>query len=387
MRRLSVRTKIGREGRRGVIRLALLAVLCVPGAATAAVADSVMTAPVDTAAVAPANSLTAVIPNPGVTVLPDSMALALNLPVDGETVWTAVQLPDGATLYLRYGEPGGVHIVSRNGSPDSLAASTGPETTAAEAPPTLTDEERRAMVLRILREELAGLRPATGAGGEEAAYAPPASSAPSRARETLVVDLRSRPGAADSLGRPGGASPGATAGRPPGSSPADIASPPATAAARPGETPGADRPVAVVDAGAPESRVIREEFLDSGLFRTSLILFESNQARLLAHSQDVLRTVGEVLREFPQAHIRVEGHTDRRGAAEANRRLSLARAEAVRDFLVAEMGISAERIEAVGYGEDHPLAEGTSATALTLNRRVEFRVTNPEALRRETSNR
>jgi outer membrane protein OmpA-like peptidoglycan-associated protein len=385
-----------RMGRRGVIRLALLVVLCVPTAATAVESDSVAVAPVDSLTVAvvdsvktaPVDALAAVVPNPSVTVLPDSVALALNLPVDGETVWTAVQMPDGATLYLRYGEPGGVHIVSRNGSPDSLAASTGPETAAAEAPPALTDEERRAMVLRILREELAGLRPATGVGGEETAYAPPEPSAPARARETLVMDLRSRPGAADSLGRPGGAHPGEAADRAAvGSSPVDSPSPPTATAARPGETPGADRPVVFVDVGAPDSRVIREEFLDSGLFRTSLILFESNQARLLAHSQDVLRTVGEVLREFPQTRIRVEGHTDRRGGAEANRRLSLARAEAVRDFLVTEMGISVERIEAVGYGEDHPLAEGTSATALTLNRRVEFRVTNPEALRRDLPNR
>ena len=318
--------------------------------------------------------------------LPDSTAMVLNLPVAGETVWTAAQLPDGATLYLRYGEPGGIHIVSRNGSPDSLRAPTPAVAAgAADAPPALTDEERRALVLRILREELAGLRPAMAVGEEEAAYTPPETPASPRPRETLVVDLRSRPGAADTLGQPGRVSPGGTVDRAAtSSSPVDIASPQATATAGPGEAPGVDRPVdRPVAAEMPESRVIREEFLESGLFRTSLVLFELNQARLLPHSQDVLRTVGEVLREFPQARIRVEGHTDRRGAAEANLRLSHARAEAVRDYLVTTMGISPERIEAVGYGEDRPLAEGDSATALTLNRRVEFRVVNPEALRRE----
>jgi outer membrane protein OmpA-like peptidoglycan-associated protein len=84
------------------------------------------------------------------------------------------------------------------------------------------------------------------------------------------------------------------------------------------------------------------------------------------------------MREFPQMKLRVEGHADQRGTDDYNLDLSRRRAESVRRYLTETSGIAPRRIEISGYGESQPLVLGTNMTALTLNRRVEFRVLNPE---------
>jgi len=87
----------------------------------------------------------------------------------------------------------------------------------------------------------------------------------------------------------------------------------------------------------------------------------------------------ERLRQRPVAEINVIGHSDRIGNAEANRRLSLRRAEAVRDYLVAE-GIDEDQLTVAGWGSESPLVdcEGERAQALVdclaPNRRVELKI-------------
>ena len=56
-------------------------------------------------------------------------------------------------------------------------------------------------------------------------------------------------------------------------------------------------------------------------------------------------------------------------------------------FSQGKAGSGSERVEAVGYGEERPLTGGTTPTALALNRRVQIRVLNPEALRRSVETR
>ncbi|RMF59783.1 MAG: OmpA family protein, partial [Bacteroidetes bacterium] len=68
------------------------------------------------------------------------------------------------------------------------------------------------------------------------------------------------------------------------------------------------------------------------------------------------------------------GHTDSTGPDDYNLRLSQARAEAVRAYLIERFGIAPERLVARGYGESQPIADNVTATGRTLNRRVEFRV-------------
>jgi OOP family OmpA-OmpF porin len=69
--------------------------------------------------------------------------------------------------------------------------------------------------------------------------------------------------------------------------------------------------------------------------------------------------------------VRIAGHTDGNGAADANLDLSQRRAQAAFDYLVGR-GASSERFEVIGYGETQPIADNNTAEGRAKNRRIEF---------------
>lgn len=85
---------------------------------------------------------------------------------------------------------------------------------------------------------------------------------------------------------------------------------------------------------------------------------------------DEIRRVAEFLEQYDNTEVVIEGHSDTRGDADYNRALSQRRADAVRDTLVNRMGIDADRVRAIGYGEDRPLRHDNTAEAHEANRRV-----------------
>jgi uncharacterized protein (TIGR03382 family) len=105
--------------------------------------------------------------------------------------------------------------------------------------------------------------------------------------------------------------------------------------------------------------------------------FATNKAEILKASFALLDNVATVLAAHPEiAHVRVEGHTDDRGAADANLALSQARAKAVVEYLIAK-GIVAGRLEAEGIGEARPLVTNDTAANRARNRRVELVIVTP----------
>jgi outer membrane protein OmpA-like peptidoglycan-associated protein len=147
--------------------------------------------------------------------------------------------------------------------------------------------------------------------------------------------------------------------------------------------PGKDRAVVSepppAEEPAPEPPVVEAPTVvveESELEIVDRIYFEFDSAKLQLRSYPVLDGVAETLNahlEIPL--IRIEGHTDWRGPAEYNLRLSQRRAESVVRYLTLEGGVSAERLVAKGFGETRPLVPNAKTEEdLARNRRVEFHI-------------
>jgi OOP family OmpA-OmpF porin len=103
--------------------------------------------------------------------------------------------------------------------------------------------------------------------------------------------------------------------------------------------------------------------------------FETGKAVLTPESEAILDRVAQSLVQRDSVRVEVVGHTDNTGGIAVNRRLSKARAEAVRKYLVSH-GVSADRLTARGAGPDEPLAPNDTPEGRAQNRRVELRRTN-----------
>jgi len=101
--------------------------------------------------------------------------------------------------------------------------------------------------------------------------------------------------------------------------------------------------------------------------------FLPGSSELTSASREQLSTVVARAQARAGSEIVVTGHTDRVGSLEANDRLSLQRAQAVRQLLI-ERGFEPERIEAVGRGEREPLVDTPDEVAEPRNRRAEVTV-------------
>ncbi|SDQ21749.1 OmpA family protein [Flagellimonas zhangzhouensis] len=101
------------------------------------------------------------------------------------------------------------------------------------------------------------------------------------------------------------------------------------------------------------------------------ILFDTGKATIKTESVSTMVDIIQILNEYPNAKFTVEGHTDSVGSSSSNQRLSEARANSVRDFLINE-GVAGNRLIAIGYGEEKPIASNTTKIGRTQNRRVEI---------------
>ena len=100
------------------------------------------------------------------------------------------------------------------------------------------------------------------------------------------------------------------------------------------------------------------------------VLFATGETNLAEDAQSNLADVVELLQTEPDKEVRIEGHTDSTGNESVNLRISQQRADAVKAQLVS-LGVASERIEAVGMGEDFPIASNDTAEGRSQNRRVD----------------
>ena len=103
--------------------------------------------------------------------------------------------------------------------------------------------------------------------------------------------------------------------------------------------------------------------------------FATGTAIIAKTSYHLLDEVAAALKAHPDVKsVEIQGHTDDRGGAKMNQKLSQRRAEAVRKYLVSR-GIAPDRLTAKGYGETQPIATNATAEGRKANRRVDFVVT------------
>ncbi|RPJ49454.1 MAG: OmpA family protein [Candidatus Latescibacterota bacterium] len=110
------------------------------------------------------------------------------------------------------------------------------------------------------------------------------------------------------------------------------------------------------------------------------ILFDVNKADLRAQARENLDKMANILNEYKDTDIRVEGHTDSDGSEEYNQTLSERRAQSVANYLGEHM-VAPSRMTVVGFGEMRPVAENASPEGKQANRRVEVAIVANEELK------
>lgn len=132
---------------------------------------------------------------------------------------------------------------------------------------------------------------------------------------------------------------------------------------------------------APKPQTATEQALFKGNLVIHDVYFETNSAVLKPESAARLDEVGAALEKLPGVRFEIQGHTDSRGTAAYNQKLSQARAESVRAYLTERFKIDAGSLEAKGYGESKlSVSPETNDADYQANRRVELQVLNPDAL-------
>ena len=113
---------------------------------------------------------------------------------------------------------------------------------------------------------------------------------------------------------------------------------------------------------------------DTTWFNFDRLLFDTGQATLQPSSQEQLTNIAQILKAYPNVHVKIGGYTDNTGDPQANMALSDARAKNVMDALVAQ-GVDASRLTSEGYGDQHPVADNSTEEGRAMNRRIALRVT------------
>lgn len=148
----------------------------------------------------------------------------------------------------------------------------------------------------------------------------------------------------------------------------------------PGNVTGTDQPL--VDNQGNISHADLEKFADRPadreVFKAYTVFFEFDQSTIKASERSKIEAVADFLKKAPADNdLLIEGHCDQRGTEEYNRALGERRALSVREYLVS-LGIGANRIQTISYGEDRPAIPEENEAAYAQNRRGEFLLLLPK---------
>ena len=109
----------------------------------------------------------------------------------------------------------------------------------------------------------------------------------------------------------------------------------------------------------------------NNLTSNNKITFKRRSTNITEESKETVKEIANILLDDSRLIVEIAGHTDSRGRASLNKRISQDRANSVKNAL-AELGVDSKRMKAVGYGEDFPIAKDDAQGLSEVNRRVEF---------------
>ena len=117
--------------------------------------------------------------------------------------------------------------------------------------------------------------------------------------------------------------------------------------------------------GCPEVKAALEEL--QRLFKN--LQFDVNKTTIRPVSYQDLNTAADILQDYPEYNVVIEGHTDSDGGDQYNKTLSQGRADAAKQYLI-DKGVTGGRVTAIGYGEERPIAPNDTPKNKQKNRRV-----------------
>ncbi len=135
----------------------------------------------------------------------------------------------------------------------------------------------------------------------------------------------------------------------------------------------------IEDMYAPQEAVVLREGTNL-VIRLVGLNFASGKSVIEPGYFGLLTKVQRAIREFPNAPIVIEGHTDSRGHDAANQKLSEQRSNAVKSYLIANMGLPSEQIQSIGYGKSKPIASNETEDGRRKNRRIDIVLEIGEAI-------
>lgn len=109
------------------------------------------------------------------------------------------------------------------------------------------------------------------------------------------------------------------------------------------------------------------------------VQFEFDDSEIIEPAYDELNSLAAIMNEYPNLSIDIAARADERGSDSYNEKLSMRRAESVKNYLV-EQGVSASRITTRALGETDPLMSGNSATAYAQNRSVQVTLSYDDSM-------
>jgi|WetSurMetagenome_2_1015567.scaffolds.fasta_scaffold47351_2 OmpA-OmpF porin, OOP family len=153
--------------------------------------------------------------------------------------------------------------------------------------------------------------------------------------------------------------------------PAAVAAPePAPVVTPPPAPEPVPAPVVEPPAPAPVATEVEKKIVEKGM-ATLDVRFRTASAEIDTMYTKDLKSFADVMKKHPELKVYIEGHTDNIGPADYNKKLSQARAENVKKYLVEKLGVDGSKLTAIGYGEEKPIASNKTAEGRLKNRRVE----------------